>query len=300
MSTAAASKNPGAEAPQPQAPDLENSKRPRRKPDWMLAAGIVFLILLVLFAVFWPMIGYKYDEPAPGAKPFEPPFGRFLLGTDELGRDVLSRLAYGSRYSLGIGIAVQLISLFVGILVGAIGVFAPRWVSNPLLRFTDGMFAFPDILLALLIIGIWRPGWLPVIVALSVTAWPATTRLVVTQMASLKDREFVVAARAQGASTLYVVTRHILPQLWGILMAVTMVNLAGTILAESTLSFLGIGVQPPDPSWGSMINQARLDMNSHPIMLLWPSLILILAIFALNFVGDGLRAALDPKKGRAR
>src|SRR6185436_19851216 len=149
--------------------------------------------------------------------------------------------------------------------------------------------------LALLIIGIWRPGWFPVVVALAITAWPATTRLVVTQMASLKDREFVIAARAQGASTVYVVTKHILPQLWGILMAVTMVNLAGTIISESTLSFLGIGVQPPDPSWGSMINSARLNMNSHPVLLIWPCVILIVTIYALNFVGDGLRAKLDPK-----
>jgi ABC-type dipeptide/oligopeptide/nickel transport system permease subunit len=117
----------------------------------------------------------------------------------------------------------------------------------------------------------------------------------VTQVASIKDREFVVAAKAIGGSTFYVVTRHVLPQLWAILLAVSMVELAGTILAESTLSFLGIGIQAPNPSWGSMINNARLDMNSHPILLLWPCAILSLTIFALNFVGDGLRAALDPR-----
>lgn len=282
--------DPGLLDPQPSG---EPTPAKRRKRDWMLIGGALVLIALGLFALFWPMFGHKYDDPV--GKPFEPAFGRFLLGTDELGRDILARLAYGARYSLGIGIAVQLISLVVGIIVAVIGTFSPRWMSMPLLRFTDGMFAFPDILLALLIIGFWRPGWLPVIVALSITAWPATTRLVVTQMASLKDREFVVAARAQGASTYYVVTRHILPQLWGILMAVTMVNLAGTILAESTLSFLGIGVQPPDPSWGSMINSARSDMNSHPILLVWPCAILVIAIYALSFVGDGLREKMDPK-----
>lgn len=268
----------------------------KRRFDFMLWAGIVFLGLLVLFAVFYPMFGPAFDQPV--GKTHEPAFGEHLLGTDELGRDILSRLAYGARYSLGIGIAVQIISLVVGIFVGVVGVFGPLWLRQPLLRFTDGMFAFPDILLALLIIGVWRPGWLPVIVALSVTAWPTTTRLVVTQLASLKDREFVVAARAQGASTFYVVTRHMLPQLWGILMAVTVVSLAGTIISESTLSFLGIGVQPPDPSWGSMINSARLDMNSHPAMLIWPCAILVVTIFALNFVGDGLREILDPKGKR--
>ncbi len=269
------------------------SKSGRRRWDWMLTLGMIFLVLVVLFAVLWPMVGHRFDERV--GRSHEPAFGKFLLGTDELGRDVLSRIAYGARFSLGIGLAVQLISLVVGIFVGAVGTFGPKWLRQPLLRFTDGMFAFPDILLALLIIGVWRPGWLPVIVALSVTSWPAITRLVVTQMASLKDREFVVAARAQGASTFYVVTRHMLPQLWGILLAVSMVSLAGTIISESTLSFLGIGVQPPDPSWGSMINTARLDMNSHPVMLVWPCAILVVTIFALNFVGDGLRSILDPK-----
>jgi ABC-type dipeptide/oligopeptide/nickel transport system permease subunit len=274
-------------------PEPPKAGRPKRKPDWMLWVGCGFLVVVFAFAIFWPMIGYKFDDPV--GKPFEPAFGKYLLGTDEQGRDVLSRLAYGARFSLGIGVGVQLISLIVGIVVGVIGVFSPRWIAAPLLRFTDGMFAFPDILLAFMIIGVWKPGWLPVVVALSVTAWPATARLVVTQIASLKDREFVVAAQAQGAGTSYVVRRHILPQLWGILLAVTMVNLAGTILAESTLSFLGIGVQPPDPSWGSMINSARLDMNSHPDMLIWPCAILILTIYALSFVGDGLRAKMDPK-----
>jgi len=165
------------------------------------------------------------------------------------------------------------------------------------------MFAFPDILLAILIIGVLGssevkfPGSsvLPVIVALSITGWSSITRLVVTQVATLKDREYVVAARAAGASTFYLVTRHILPQLSGILLAVSMIQIAGTILAESTLSFLGIGVQAPDPTWGSMINNARFEMNSHPLLLLWPCVILSLTIFSLNFVGDGLRAALDPK-----
>jgi ABC-type dipeptide/oligopeptide/nickel transport system permease subunit len=134
-----------------------------------------------------------------------------------------------------------------------------------------------------------------VIAALAITAWPAMARLVMTLVASLKDREFVVASKALGASTFYVATRHILPQIWGILLAVSMVDLAGTILAESTLSFLGIGIQAPMPSWGMMINDARGNMQSHPEMLIAPCLVLSATIFALNFVGDGLRAILDPR-----
>jgi ABC-type dipeptide/oligopeptide/nickel transport system permease subunit len=231
-------------------------------------------------------------------------FGTLPLGADEQGRDVIARLAAGSRISLLVGLLVQGIALVVGITVGVLGVFAPKWIATPLLRFTDGMFAFPDILLAILLVGLFadptrRSGGessvLPVVVALSITAWPTMARLVFTQVASLKDREFVVSARAAGASVFYRVTRHILPQMWGILLAVSMIDLAGTILAESTLSFLGIGVQPPDASWGMMINNARLDMNSNPQALIAPCVILSLTIFALNFVGDGLRSYLDPK-----
>ena len=269
------------------------SKRPKRG-DPLVIAGIAYLSLLVLFAIFVPMLRFGYDQVV--GLPYQPMGGKFLLGTDELGRDQLTRLAYGARVSLFIGITVQAISLILGITVGVIGIYAKKWISVPLLRLTDGMFAFPDILLAILIIGVWKPGMIPVIVALAITAWPAFARLVYTQVASLKDREFAVAAKAAGGSTFYVVTRHILPQLWGILMAVSMVELAATILAESTLSFLGIGVQPPMPSWGSMIQIAREVIASHPATLLPPCIILSLTIFALNFVGDGLRAYFDPKK----
>jgi ABC-type dipeptide/oligopeptide/nickel transport system permease subunit len=212
-----------------------------------------------------------------------------------MGQDILVRVMYGARVSLLIGLIVQGISLLLGITLGTLGVFAPKPIRTGLMRFTDAMFAFPDILLAILIIGIKGPGWDAVIIALSITSWPSITRLVFTQVSTLKDREYVVAARAMGASSFYVVTRHILPQIWGILIAVSMVDLAGTILAESTLSFLGIGVQPPMPSWGSMINQARINMNSEPYQLVWPCVILSVTIFALNFVGDGLRARFDPR-----
>ncbi|MEJ5171612.1 MAG: ABC transporter permease, partial [Fimbriimonadales bacterium] len=130
---------------------------------------------------------------------------------------------------------------------------------------------------------------------LAITAWPGVARLVRTQVASLRHREFVQAAQAMGGSTLYVVTRHVLPQMMGVLLAVSMVELAGTILAESSLSFLGIGIEAPDPSWGSLIDAARANMNAYPLLLLWPCLILSLSIFALNFVGDGLRERLDPR-----
>ncbi len=281
--------------------------------DPLFLFGAVFLALLLLFAIFGPIVRNATVRPPaesrffsvydPVGNPYLPIGGKYLLGTDEQGRDVISRLAAGARISLGVGFVVEIIALTVGVLVGVAAVFAPKWLSAALMRFTDGMFAFPDILLAVLIIGTIPPPkvgglvvkLLPVILALSVTSWPSLARLVRGQVATLKDREFVVGAKASGASTFYLVTRHILPQLTGILLAVSMIDIAGTILAESTLSFLGIGVQPPEASWGSMINAAREDMASHPIALVWPCVLLSLTVFSLNFVGDGLRAAFDPK-----
>lgn len=263
------------------------------KRDVLFWIGVGFLLLLVAFAIFGPTMRHSFLDPV--GKPHLPPSGEFWLGTDEQGRDIFARLAFGARMSLLVGISVQAIALLVGICVGVLGVYAPKWFSMPLLRLTDAMFAFPDILLAILIIGLFGRGLYPVIAALAITAWPAVSRLVGTQVASLKDREFVIASKALGGSTTYLVRNHVLPHLWGVLLAVSMVDVAATILAESTLSFLGIGIQAPYPSWGSMIYSARTDMNSHPILLLWPCLMISMTIFALNFVGDGLRAAVDPK-----
>ena len=251
------------------------------------------MVLLVLFAIFGPTFRHPYDQ-AKGL-PFLRPSSEFWLGTDEQGRDIVARLAFGARMSLTVGLSVQIISLCLGTLVGVAGVFAPKWFAGPLMRLTDAMFAFPDILLAILIIGVFGMGLTPVIAALAVTAWPSVARLVRTQVASLKDRDFFIASRALGAPTGYLVWKHILPHLWGILLAVSMVDVAGTILAESSLSFLGIGIQPPDPSWGNMINQARINMESNPLVLVWPCALLSLTVFALNFIGDELRAIVDPR-----
>ena len=284
---------------------MSSLPRSTRRRDWLLICGAAFLALLILVAIFGPIIqnaryangNSRFDVVTTSlGSPYEPAFGHYILGTDDLGRDVFARIAQGARFSLIVAVVVEAISMAVGLLVGVVGVYAPKYVSVPVLRFTDGMFAFPDILLAILIIGIIGQGFIPVIIALSITSWPSIGRLVLTQVATLKDREYVVAARAAGASTFYQVTRHIFPQLVGILLAVGVIDMAGTILAESTLSFLGIGIQAPNPSWGAIINAEREVINSHPFALIPPCVVLSLTIFSLTFVGDGLRAILDPKE----
>jgi ABC-type dipeptide/oligopeptide/nickel transport system permease subunit len=275
--------------------------------------SLAYLVLLILFAAFGSKVRTNRLQPpdqsnfnaslSPSGTPYLP-WGtpKLPLGTDELGRDEVSRLADGAQVSLEVGFIVQIIAVSIGLLFGILGTFSVKWVRLPLLRFTDAMFAFPDILLAILIVGTFASSdvkLLPVIVALSVTAWPAVARLTATQVASVKDREFVVAARASGGSLPYVVWKHILPQVMPLLLAVSMIEVAGTVLSESTLSFIGIGIQAPRPSWGNMINDVRSgDITSHVLQLAAPCILLSVTIFALNFVGDGLLAILDPKQTR--
>lgn len=270
--------------------------------------SVVYLVMLLLVAIF----GVRFPIDETVGEKLLPPNTKFWCGTDELGRDVFSRLAYGARLSIGIGFAVTVFALIVAFFIGTAAGYGPRWLGNALMRFTDGMFAFPDILLAILIIGIigvghtnifsklpnWMGAMIPVFAALAVVAWPSTARLVRNQVLSIKEREYVTASRALGAGHWHVVAKHILPQLWGLISAVAMVEMAQIILAESALSFLGIGIQPPWPSWGSMINDSRAWMASEPLLLLWPCLALSLTILALNFVGDSLRDKFDPKTAK--
>jgi ABC-type dipeptide/oligopeptide/nickel transport system permease subunit len=278
-----------------------------------LTIGVAYLAALLGFAAFGAKVRTNqlfrpgqsnFDAVlSPSGTPYMPWGTPHLpLGTDELGRDEVARLADGAQVSLEVGIIVQTIAVSVGLLFGVLGTFSRKWVRLPLLRFTDAMFAFPDILLAILIVGAFASAdvklW-PVIAALSVTAWPSVSRITVTQLASVKDREYVVAARAAGGSLPYVVWKHILPQVPPLLLAISMIEMAGTVLAESTLSFIGIGIQAPQPSWGNMINDVRSgDITSHVWQLAAPCILLSVTIFALNFVGDGLLTALDPKRAR--
>lgn len=260
--------------------------------------GVGFLVLLAVYALVGPE--FRHSWLASSGKVREMPSALHWFGTDEKGVDIFARMAYGARVSLLIGFVVQLVAVCTGVTVGVLGVFGPRWVSGPLMRFTDGMFAFPDLLLAIMLVGLFGMGTGPVVLALSVTAWPSVARLVRTQVASLKDREFVVASHAMGAPTVYTVFRHVLPHLSGVLLAVAMVDVAAIILSESTLSFLGIGVKLPEASWGSMIRTGNEYKDNHPVMLFFPCMALALTVFALNFVGDGLRSMTDPAGTQVR
>jgi ABC-type dipeptide/oligopeptide/nickel transport system permease subunit len=225
----------------------------------------------------------------------QPPSARFWLGTDALGRDVFSRLLYGARVSLTVALVVELIEVLFGATLGLLAGYFGGRLDNAIMRLTDMLFAFPDILLAILIMGILGPSIYNVFLALGLVGWPPMVRLVRSQVLSLRSREFVEAARAMGASHAQILWRHLLPHLTGIILVAVSLGMGSVILAEATLSFLGIGVQPPYPSWGSMIHDAWFYRRAHPVMTFFPAATLALAVTAFNFLGDGLRDLFDPR-----
>lgn len=268
----------------------------RSHPLALLAAS--YLVLIALVALLAPFIApYRYDAQDPNAI-LQPPSAQHLLGTDELGRDVFSRLVYGARVSLTVVLQVAMLEVLIGVTLGLLaGYFRGKWDAL-IMRFTDMMFAFPDILLAILIVALLGPGLHNVFIALALTGWPSMARVVRSQVLALREREFIEAARAIGLSHFRILWRHILPNLLPTVIVAVTVDSAGIVLAESALSFLGLGAQPPLPSWGRMIDDARQLMRSEPMLLVYPAVLLSLTVMSLNFVGDALRDLWDPRRSR--
>ena len=268
-------------------------------------ASIIFLGLLILAAAFVPMLlPFGYEQQLPDSR-LLPPGGKHILGTDDLGRDILTRVLVGARISLMVAVSVQCVVVFLGLTVGLIAGYRGGWIDSLLMRVTDVLLAFPDVLLAILLLGTLgatssRPetSAMLVVISLGVTGWPPLARLVRGQVVALRQREFVDAARSIGSGHGRILLHHILPNLVSPIIVAVTVDAAGVILAEATLSYLGIGVQRPMPSWGRMINDALDYYKSEPRLVIVPATMLSLTVIALNFLGDGLRDALDPRKTR--
>lgn len=281
-------------------PTAEAIRRLRRNPVAVISGLII--VLLILVAIFAPLIApHAYDaQDRSYANLPSPSDPRHRLGTDNLGQDVLSRLIYGARVSLTVGIVVQLLEFSIGIALGLMAGYKGGLWDTILMRVTDAMFAFPDLLFAILLVGIVRPetvgaSFITVFVALALVGWPRMARLVRGQALSLREKEYVEAARAVGVSGWGIAIRHMLPNMLSPIIVAITVDVANVILAEATLSFLGIGIQPPFPSWGRMISDARPFMRSSPALIIYPSLALGITVLAFNFFGDALRDALDPR-----
>ena len=258
-------------------------------------AGFVFLLLIILGSLCADYLT-PYD---PGEIDLDmalsPPSRSHPFGTDAFGRDVLTRTLHGVRVSLGVGFVARTISLLLGLVLGTVAGFFGGRADSAVMRAADITFAFPTLLLLIAIMAVVTPGILSLFVALGVVGWAAMARLVRAQVLSVKEREYVQAARAAGAGTLGLIARHILPQCIAPVFVVYTLGLGMTIMAESSLSFLGLGVQPPDPSWGAMISRGVAFMRRAPWLTLFPGLVLTLTVCSVNLLGDGLRDLFDPK-----
>jgi peptide/nickel transport system permease protein len=218
------------------------------------------------------------------------------LGTDNVGRDVLSRLMYGARVSLTVGIVANGLAVLIGTVLGTVAGYTQGWLGTLIMRLTDIMMGFPILLFAVALIAVLSPGLGIVILVIALSFWTSTARIVHGQVLSLAQRDFVEAARAVGCSHRRIIVRHILPHLLPTLLVYGTLGIAATILFEATLSYLGIGVQPPTPSWGEMAFEGSTYYRTSPWLLFYPGICIFLTVLAFNLLGDGLRDALDPQR----
>lgn len=286
----------------------------RLRKNRLALVGLVLVMLLLFVGVFGPFLApwdYQVNQidaiRANGNRPLPPMSPGHLLGTDILGRDLLSRMLDGARISVTVAFVVQIVILSIGVPIGALAGWFGGRLDNILMRFTDVIYAFPDLLFIILLSVAFREsafgqaldGLFLVFVAIGLTSWVTVARLVRGQMLALKETEFVEAARAIGVSDRRIVTRHLLPNgLSPVIVAITL-GIPSAILAESTLAFIGVGVRPPRASWGSLIADGEKYVRGDPHLVLFPAIAIALALIGFTFLGDGLRDALDPKlKGK--
>ena len=266
------------------------------KRPGLATAGIVLLAVFVLCAIFAPLLAPHDPAQLDLSARLLPPTHAHLFGTDELGRDIFSRILFGARISLIVAVSVVSISLAIGLVAGALAGFYGGWLDAVINIYVMNAFlALPGILLAIAFVAFLGPGLWNLIFALSIGGWVGYARLVRAQVMAVKEREFVEAARALGANDLRILLRHILPNIVQPLIVQAAIGMAGAVLAEATLSFLGLGVPPPTASWGAMLNDARSHLFDSPHLVVFPAIAVMLAVLSFNFIGDALRDLLDPR-----
>ena len=286
----------------------------RLRKNRLAMVGLISVITLFIIAIIGPFIApHPYTEQdltavvANGGRPLPPLSPNHILGTDQIGRDLLSRLLDGARISMTVAIVVQVVVILIGVPIGAIAGWFGGRTDNLLMRFTDVMYAFPDLLFIILLtvafretpVGKAMDGLLLVFVAIGFTSWVTVGRLVRGQILALKEMEFVEAARAIGVSDRHIVMKHLLPNGMGPIIVAITLGIPAAILAEATLAYIGIGVQAPRASWGSLVADGQKVLRSDPHLVTFPAICIAIALISFTFLGDGLRDALDPKlKGK--
>jgi peptide/nickel transport system permease protein len=266
----------------------------RRNP--LAGAGTVMVLILVVLAIFAPWIAPQDPSAIDLPLRLQPPSAAHWFGTDELGRDILSRVIYGARISMLVGASVVAGSLLIGLVLGSIaGYYGGRIDRFFNVILMNAFLSFPGILLAIAFVAFLGPGIFNLILALCIGGWVGYARLVRGQVLAVKEKEFVEAARALGASDWRIITRHILPNVIQPVIVQAAIGMAGAVLAEATMSFLGLGVPPPTASWGSMLSDGRAHLFDAPHLVLFPAAAVMLAVLSFNFIGDALRDYMDPR-----
>ncbi|MFK3691309.1 ABC transporter permease [Agrobacterium tumefaciens] len=287
--------------------DIVSSVPPARNPTWLfirrllkrktVAAGLIVLLIFVLLAVFAPMIAPYSPSKLSIVNRLKPPSDLYWFGTDEFGRDVFSRTIYAGRLSLLVGAAVVALSALIGITLGLLAGFFKK-LDTPIARLIDAMMAFPDILLAIALVAALGPSLTTVIIALAVVYSPRLARIVRASTLVIRELPYVEAAKALGISTFHIMTRHVLRNLISPILVQCTFLFASAMLAEAGLSFLGLGVSPEIPTWGTMISAGRQYIGQADWMTYFPGFAIILSVLSLQMVGDGLRDMLDPRLRR--
>jgi len=263
--------------------------------NFAFASGALLTIVLIVVAIAAPLLAPFDPNAQDTIRRLEPPSHQHPLGLDDLGRDVLSRILYGARVSLRVGFSVVLIAAAIGIALGSTAGYFGGAIDVTIMRICDILLAFPGILLAIALVAVLGPSLNNVILALATIGWVGYARLVRGQVLKVREMEYVTAAKALGARSPRVIVLHVLPNVINPVIVMATLGLAGAILAEAALSFLGLGVQPPTPSWGAMLTSGRQYLGIANHLAIYPGIAIMLAVMGLNFLGDGLIDALDPK-----
>lgn len=261
----------------------------------MLVLGLGIVLFMSLAALGAPWLASYPPDAEHLDHVLEAPSAQFWLGTDRLGRDILSRLLYGGRVSLWVGFVAVGISVSIGTTLGLISGYFRRWVDETVMRLVDIMLCFPSFFLILAVIAFLEPSLTNIMIVIGLTSWMGVCRLVRAETLSLREREFVAAARLAGTSTPLILLRHILPNALAPVLITATLGIAGAILVESSLSFLGLGVQPPMPSWGNMLMEGKAAIETAPWLSVYPGLAILLTVLGYNLVGESLRDLLDPR-----
>ncbi len=263
--------------------------------NFALTAGLVITLLVIFMALAAPILSPFDPNEQDTSRRLETPSRQHPLGLDDLGRDVWTRILYGARVSLRVGFSVVFFAASIGVMLGAIAGYFGGKVDTVIMRLSDVLLAFPGILLAIALVAVLGPSLNNVILALATIGWVGYARLVRGQVLKVREMEFVTAAKALGAKSHRVILRHVLPNVVNPVIVMATLGLAGAILSEAALSFLGLGVQPPTPSWGAMLTSGRRYLGLANHLAIYPGLAIMLAVMGFNFLGDGLIDALDPK-----